>query len=65
MQYSHHKDISRIVASLTKHGWRFRRGRKHGVLIAPTGRRIAVPGTPSDCRALRNFERDVRHLALT
>lgn len=37
MQYSHNKDISRIVATLTKRGWRFTRGRKHGVLIAPTG----------------------------
>ncbi len=62
MHYSRDKEISRIVDALVKQGWIYRRGRKHGVLVAPTGRSLAVPGTPSDHRAMRNFAHSVRLL---
>jgi hypothetical protein len=39
-------------------------GKKHGKIIAPNGRKLAVPGTPSDWRANMNFQRDVRRLGL-
>jgi len=63
MRYSNDKDISAIVRTLLKKDWRFMSGSKHGKLIAPNGRKMPVPGTPSDRRACLNFQRDVRQLA--
>jgi hypothetical protein len=67
MRYSCSKDIDHIVRCCIRSDWTYRRGSKHGLLSPPrSGLFVVVPGTPSDCRTLRNFERDlrrVRHLA--
>lgn len=58
--YCKDKMIDALVKDLRALGWGYRKGRKHGVLIAPSGRRLSVPSTPSDYRAYKNFRRDVR-----
>lgn len=61
-KYSNCKEINDLVLRKLKQGWRVRRGRKHDCLIAPNNRRIAIPNSPSDWRALRNFRNDVAGL---
>ena len=65
MRYSKSKEISAIVQNKISNGWQFVKGEKHGKIIAPNGRRIPVPGTPSDYRAWLNFKRDVRLIELS
>ncbi len=61
-KYSRDKNINKLVNRLLKSDeWRIRRGR-HSVLTAPSGKRLAVPSTPSDRRAYMNFKHDVRRL---
>lgn len=63
MRYSNNKEVAALVQTLIKSGWQYMNGKKHGKLIAPNGRRLAVPGTPSDWRAPINFRRDARRLS--
>jgi hypothetical protein len=63
MQYSKDKRIACVVRVLLVQGWRYLPGRKHGKLVAPNGRKLSVPGTPSDWRAGLNFERDARRIS--
>lgn len=60
MYYSNNKDIAKIVRTFVRDGWRFCRGKKHGKLVAPDGRCVIVPSTPSDGRAVYNFLGDLR-----
>ncbi|MGI2040583.1 hypothetical protein ACRN9Z_21305 [Shewanella frigidimarina] len=61
-KYSNDKNINDLVNYLLKdREWKIRRGR-HSVLTAPSGRKLTVPGTPSDYRAFMNFKLDVRRL---
>ncbi|WP_351078642.1 hypothetical protein [Shewanella sp. CAL98-MNA-CIBAN-0140] len=62
-KYSSDKNINNLVYHIIKSkGWEeYRRGR-HLILIAPNGRKLSVPGTPSDVRAFNNFKSDVRRL---
>jgi len=61
MKYSFSKDIDLVVRRHVDSGWLYRRGKKHGSLVPPTGwPRVVIPGTPGDWRSLRNFERDLR-----
>lgn len=61
-KYSSDKNINVLVQQLLKQSrWRIRQGR-HAVLITPTGKRLAVPSSPSDHRAFLNFKHDVRRL---
>lgn len=62
MKYSKDGAISDLVRELIRAGWQYHRGRRHGKLLSPTGRRIPVPCTPSDHRAFHNFKRDIRKL---
>ena len=64
MRYSNNKAVAALVRALVNKGWRYMNGKKHGKIIAPNGRRLAVPGTPSDWRASMNFQRDVRRVVL-
>ena len=59
VRFSNDKKINEIVKDCLKKGWTYRRGKKHDVLIAPNNRRMAIPGTPGDGRAFKNFARDV------
>lgn len=60
--YCKDKKINALVKELCSLGWGYRKGKKHGKLIAPDGRKLVVPSTPSDWRAHLNFRRDVRSL---
>lgn len=62
MRYSNNKEIADLVRVLVNKGWQYMNGKKHGKIIAPNGRKLTVPGTPSDRRASMNFQRDVRRL---
>ena len=64
VQYSSNKDINKLVRQKVREGWFWEKGRKHGKLHSPDGDGyIAVPGSPSDYRAPRNFERELTRLA--
>ena len=65
MRYSNDKTVSALVRTLVRSGWQYMNGKTHGKLVAPNGRRLAVPGTPSDWRASLNFRRDIRRIAAT
>jgi|AntDeeMinimDraft_4_1070355.scaffolds.fasta_scaffold00675_11 hypothetical protein len=54
MKYSSDKDVHKFARNLVKHGWEFKRGKKHGKLIAP-GRRgvVVIPTSPSTNRAVQ------------
>ncbi|EKZ96647.1 hypothetical protein D769_24303 [Cupriavidus sp. HMR-1] len=65
MRYSNDKTVSALVRTLVRSGWQYVNGKTHGKLVAPNGRRLAVPGTPSDWRASLNFRRDIRRIAAT
>lgn len=60
--YSKDKEISKLVKHLIKSGWVFKQGKKHGLIYAPKGGRIAVPSTPSDRRAHLNFRRNLKRI---
>ena len=64
MKYSNDKDIARLVRRLVREsaGWYFLKGKRHGKLVAPNGKKIPVPCTPSDRRAFDNFKWSVRHV---
>jgi len=62
-KYSSDKDINNLVSNLCKLGWRYISRKKHGILLAPNGLRLAVPSTPSDWRAVKNFSRDIKSLS--
>ncbi len=64
MRYCKDKRIATTVRTLLAQGWRYLPGKKRGKLIAPNGRRLPVPCTPSDWRASLNFEHDARRIAL-
>ena len=64
MHYSNDKAIAAVVRHLLTNGWRYISGKKHGKLISPNGKKLAVPGTPSDWRACLNFRRDIRRISL-
>jgi hypothetical protein len=59
-KYSANKDVAKIVHTLVKSGWLYKMGGRHGKLIAPSGRSLTVPCSPSDHRAARNFRQDAR-----
>lgn len=65
MRYSNDKTVSALVRTLVRSGWQYVNGKTHGKLVAPNGRRLAVPGTPSDWWASLNFRRDIRRIAAT
>ncbi len=63
--YSSNKDMHAAVASLVRDGWTHQaKGKaRHPKVIAPNGRKMTYPLTPSDWRAVRNLRRDAEHLA--
>ncbi|MGY2313150.1 type II toxin-antitoxin system HicA family toxin [Pseudomonas sp. SDO5522_S412] len=61
MRYCSNKEIDQLIRKLVRQGWSFRRGGKHGRLTHPGGRStLTVAKSPSDCRSLDNFRRDLR-----
>jgi len=63
MKFSSDKDINLFAMYLVKSGWRFKRGKKHGKLLAPESREmVVVPSTPGKKRALQEMESTVRRI---
>ena len=61
-RYSSNKDINQAVVTLERIGWKYVKKGKHGAIISPIGRKLFVPGTPSDFRSFQNFKRDIRQI---
>ncbi|WP_411360652.1 hypothetical protein [Pseudidiomarina salilacus] len=59
MKFSNNKRINKLVNSLIKSGWCFKKGTKHNKLVSPSGHIKTIPGTPSDWRAAMNFVKDI------
>ena len=62
VKYSRDKAVAGLLRRLVHDGWRFHMRGRHGKLVSPEGRRLPVPCTPSDYRAVDNFKRDLRKL---
>jgi|3_EtaG_2_1085321.scaffolds.fasta_scaffold00060_11 hypothetical protein len=63
MKFSSDKDINSFAMHLVKSGWRFKRGKKHGKLMAPRSQHmVVIPSTPSKKRALKEMESLVRRI---
>lgn len=61
MRYSSCREIDRIVRSLLRQGWIVKSRKAHTKLYHDGERKtLIVPYSPSDGRAVRNFEADVR-----
>lgn len=54
------KSKRKLISRMCKQGWTCRKGKKHGKLISPKGRKVVFSKTPSDCNAIHNFTRDIR-----
>jgi len=63
MKYSRDRRIDDKVKLLVKDGWEVINTGKHPKLVAPNGRRLTVPATPSDHRAALNFLADVKRIS--
>ncbi len=59
-KFSSCKEIGALVSTKVRQGWFFRKGKKHGQLVSPNGKKLTVPSSPSDRRAFQNFRRDVQ-----
>ncbi|ENX9086921.1 phosphoribosylglycinamide formyltransferase, partial [Neisseria gonorrhoeae] len=42
--------------------WKIQNRKKHNILVAPNNRRIAIPSTPSDCKAIHSFTKQIKYL---
>jgi hypothetical protein len=63
MKYSTSKEVDVIVRKYIKRKWRYKRGKKHGLLYPPNcGLFIVVPGSPSDSLAGFIFSQEIRRL---
>lgn len=61
MRYCSNKEIDFLIRQLIRSGWTFYNGGKHGRLTHPAGwPTLTVAKSPSDCRSLKNFRRDLR-----
>ena len=63
MKYSASKEVDDIVRKCIRRNWRYKRGKKHGLLYPPKcGLFIVVPGSPSDTLAGCIFNQEIRRL---
>lgn len=60
MIYCNNKEMDKAIRLLVRRGWQYRRGKKHGVLEAPSGGRVVVSVTPSCPRTYKNFIANIR-----
>jgi len=61
-KYCTNKEIHKLVKEKVSKGWYFKKGKKHGVLIAPIGKKLIIPTSPSDYRAYYNLRSTIRSL---
>ncbi|EEV24662.1 hypothetical protein AM202_00510 [Actinobacillus minor 202] len=62
IRFSKDKNINNFVVKKIKLGWKWKKGKKHHMLISPQNYKIPIPSTPSDYRAYLNFIKDIRLL---
>lgn len=62
MYWSKEPRIHAFVEQKIEEGWEVQKRKKHHALIAPNKRRIAIPSSPSDCKAYLSFRRQVKYL---
>ena len=61
-RYSTNSEINRMVVDLIREGWTPFRGKRHYRIIAPSGDRQTVPGSPGDWRTVKNFQADIKKI---
>lgn len=63
MKYSSDKDVNSFTRRLVMDGWRFKRGKKHGKLLAPCGRgMVVISSTPSKRGELQELMSNVKRI---
>lgn len=62
-RHSSDKDINKLVWKLIRSGWHVKAGKKHRSIESPSGRKIAIPSTPGDHRACRNFSKSIDRIS--
>ena len=63
-KFSKDKRIHKAFAQIVKKpNWDYERQKNHWVLIAPSGVKFSVAGTPSDQNAFHQFRREVNRVA--
>ncbi|MFS6937556.1 phosphoribosylglycinamide formyltransferase [Neisseria animaloris] len=61
-KFSTNSEINFFIHSLLKRGWKIQNRKKHNILVAPNNRRIAIPSTPSDYKAIYSFTTQIKYL---
>lgn len=62
LKFSSSKEINLIIERKINDGWKYRKGKKHHILISPSNKKLAIPSTPSDYRAIKNFYSSLKHM---
>lgn len=60
--YSKCQKINHLVREKISMGWCYKQKKKHGCIIAPSGKKAIIPTTPSDHRAFYNFRSILRQI---
>lgn len=61
-KFSGDKDINKLIKKLIKNEWSVYRGKKHWKISKQNGRKVTVPGSPSDRRAILNLKKQVERI---
>ncbi len=56
------KDIDKYAQELLRSGWSLLRTKRHPVLKSPSGKRLAIPTSPSVARAYKEFTHAAQRL---
>jgi len=62
VKYSKDDQIEAACSRLVSAGWEWIPHGRHAKLRSPDGRKIAIPGSPSDHRTAMNFKCAVRRM---
>lgn len=60
MKLTNNKTLRNLLKDATNYGWAFHRGRGHIKGVRTDGKTITVSASPSDSRAIKNIQRDLR-----
>jgi hypothetical protein len=60
MKLTSNKDLRSLLRDAEQNGWTFSRKRKHIKGVRADGKIVTLGTTPSDWRALKNMQRDLR-----
>lgn len=59
-QMTNNKDVNDYLKKCIKIGATYRNGKKHGKLHLPNGNLVVIAKSPSDSRAIRNIQSQIR-----